>query len=316
MQLEKMPKEALNTVSIIIPCYNQARFLSDAINSVVRQSLAEWECLIINDGSTDKTREVALSFVEADNRIKLFSQENRGLAAARNRGLGLARGRYIQFLDADDLIEPDKLKIQTAVLENCETLGVAYSDYRYCPHDDVTMTVTRGSFQSPRFIHDRKIHDLAKRWESEFSIPCHAFLFDARFFSDFRIRFDEALSNHEDWDCWMQIFSIDPEVFHTEGQLAIYRLHSNSMSVDHKKMYIGFRAALRKQRRIFSRDAVVYHILTEKLRERKLHLQSIHKPRYVSFVQNVYRSNVPWPIQRFTDRAVSVLSRIARRLGK
>ncbi|MBQ3914697.1 MAG: glycosyltransferase family 2 protein, partial [Paludibacteraceae bacterium] len=95
-----------NLVSIITPLYNGERFIAQTIESVLTQTYTEWEMLIINDGSTDKSEEIALSYAEKDNRIRVYSQPNGGSASARNHGIRRAKGRYIALLDSDDLWEP------------------------------------------------------------------------------------------------------------------------------------------------------------------------------------------------------------------
>lgn len=102
------------TVSVVIPCYNGAAYLREAIDSVLRQTVAPLELLVINDGSTDDSAEVAGSYGPP---VRVVSQENRGLAATRNRGLDEARGDWVAFLDADDVWEPNKLEMQLAALE-------------------------------------------------------------------------------------------------------------------------------------------------------------------------------------------------------
>ncbi|MGH9463243.1 MAG: glycosyltransferase family 2 protein, partial [Vicinamibacteria bacterium] len=216
-------------VSVIIPCYNQARFLQDAVKSVLAQTYPHWECIIVNDGSTDDTSNVARMLSSAESRIQVLEQTNKGLSGARNAGLRIARGQYIQFLDADDLIAPNKLQSQVTVLAAMRELALSYSDYRYCPENDATFTTTRDSFPPPRFVTGKPLWDVASRWETEFSIPVHCFLFDARFFIERDVSFDETLPSHEDWDCWMRIFALEPLVNHVPEPLAIYRLHDDAM---------------------------------------------------------------------------------------
>lgn len=102
-----MPKSPFFTV--IIPCYNYGQFLAEAIQSVSKQDFDDWECIIVDDGSTDHTAQVATSLAQVDARIKYVFQKNAGLSNARNTGLQMARGQYVQFLDADDYIEHSKL---------------------------------------------------------------------------------------------------------------------------------------------------------------------------------------------------------------
>ncbi len=290
-------------VSVIIPCYNQAHFLTDSVGSLIAQTLDNWECIIVNDGSPDDTRAVAKSLVQQDPRIRYFEQENCGLACARNTGLNLAHGRYIQFLDADDLIAPEKLQLQLDALKGINQLALCYSDYRHCHENNVDQTVKRDNFLPPRFVLDRPLHDIAARWETQFSIPVHSFLFDARFFTEKAIRFDVTLPNHEDWDCWMQIFALDPIVKVTPGPLAIYRICGAAMCMNKQRMWYGFRKAIRKQQRNFRNDSVMRRILAGKMQEMKI-AYGDKKPFVVmivlrNYVNRMYEKLVPWPIQKF-----------------
>src|SRR5512145_1103660 len=81
------PQPSRPQVSVIVPCYNQGHFLSEAMQSVIDQTFQDWECIIVNDGSTDSTKDIAQRFLMTDQRIRYFEQRNKGLSAARNRGL-------------------------------------------------------------------------------------------------------------------------------------------------------------------------------------------------------------------------------------
>lgn len=94
-------------LSIIIPCYNDERYINDAIRSVKNIKHKEWECIIVNDGSTDKSEDVILKSIENDNRFRLVTTENNGVAKARNFGLSLASGDYCMFLDSDDILDSE-----------------------------------------------------------------------------------------------------------------------------------------------------------------------------------------------------------------
>jgi glycosyltransferase involved in cell wall biosynthesis len=94
----------LKKVSVIVPCYNQAQFLDEALNSALDQSYVDWECIIIDDGSPDNTKEVALRWCNEDKRFIYLKKDNAGLSAARNTGIEIAKGVFILPLDADDKI--------------------------------------------------------------------------------------------------------------------------------------------------------------------------------------------------------------------
>ena len=94
-----MPK-----ISVVVPCYNQAQYLEECLQSVLEQSYADWECIIVNDGSPDNTEEVAKKWVAKDARFKYLLKENGGLSSARNAGIEIAEGEWILPLDADDKI--------------------------------------------------------------------------------------------------------------------------------------------------------------------------------------------------------------------
>ena len=98
-------------ISVIIPCYNQVEYLDESLQSVLDQTYTNWECIIVNDGSTDNTQEVANSWVTLDNRFRYFKKNNGGVSSARNFGISLAQGEYILPLDADDKIAPEYIKL-------------------------------------------------------------------------------------------------------------------------------------------------------------------------------------------------------------
>lgn len=116
-------------VSVIVPAYNAEQTIVETICSVQAQTFSDFELIVIDDGSTDRT----LERLEAagDSRLRILSHENAGACSARNRGIGRATGEYLAFLDADDLWTPDKLQHQVAALEARAAAGVAYSWTRF-----------------------------------------------------------------------------------------------------------------------------------------------------------------------------------------
>lgn len=121
-------------VSVIIPCYNQAEFLPDAVESVVHQTFTDWECIIVNDGSPDQTSRVARDLIvrHSGKQIRLLEKKNGGLADARNAGITASHGCYILPLDADDALKPFALARLVEVLETQSDVAIVYPDYETC----------------------------------------------------------------------------------------------------------------------------------------------------------------------------------------
>ena len=181
------------TVSVLIPCYNQGRFLSETLESLLAQTFGDWECLIVDDASTDDSAAVATRYAEKDARIRVLSQpENDGVAVARNRALKESRGRYILFLDADDLITPDYMALAVAALDADPALTLVYG-------------------KAERF-------GAAKRWDLPAFSPATMLASNCLYLSCFfrreaaeSIAFDPAFkTGYEDWDFWLSMMEAVP----------------------------------------------------------------------------------------------------------
>ena len=118
-------------VSVIISTYNYGHLIGETLESLQRQTYSNWECIVIDDGSADNTSEIMQGFVQADSRIKYFPQQNKGMSAARNRGISLSKGKYIQLLDADDLLAPEKFEKHVAYLIQHPEADLVYSSVKY-----------------------------------------------------------------------------------------------------------------------------------------------------------------------------------------
>jgi len=118
-------------ISIIIPCYNYSLYIPQALKSLQEQDFTNWECWVIDDGSTDSTSRIVNDIAIYDKRINYVYQENQGQPVARNTGLRLAKGDYIQFLDADDLLEPMKFSRQLNYLLQNTEVDIVYGAVGY-----------------------------------------------------------------------------------------------------------------------------------------------------------------------------------------
>lgn len=118
-------------VSVIVPCYNQAQYLEECLESVLKQSLTKWECIIVNDGSTDNTEEVAISWTKKDKRFRYLKKENGGLSDARNYGINCAKAEYILPLDSDDKIAECYIEYCIRELEEDNNVCIVYTNANF-----------------------------------------------------------------------------------------------------------------------------------------------------------------------------------------
>lgn len=232
-------------VSIIVPCYNQSQFLNTTLLSVFDQTHGDWECIIVDDGSIDDTQKIALEWTLKDSRFIYIRQNNLGLSAARNLGLTKAKGAFIQFLDSDDFMYPEKLEKQLdCISRNCpdSIAVVCVSNFLHGTLDGKWVT----SFPSNNslFLTKNYLKELILNWESKLTIPAHAFLFSSDLFLVKDLRFKVSLKNHEDIHCWIRLFNQFPKVFQIDEKLVIYRDNPNSLSKQMRTMGEGYLEAL------------------------------------------------------------------------
>jgi len=126
-------------VTVVIPCYNQARFLGEAIESVLAQSYRNFEVIVVDDGSTDKTSEVAGRYEG----VRLIRQENKGLAGARNSGLAKSQGEYVVFLDADDRLLPKALEVGLGCFDSHPECALVSGHTRFINADGSLLRTAR-----------------------------------------------------------------------------------------------------------------------------------------------------------------------------
>ena len=226
-------------VSVYTPTYNYGRFLGEAIQSVLGQTFQDWELIVVDDGSTDDTREVVDAF--ADSRIHYVYQQNRGNPAARNVALRLAKGEYIAFLDADDLWFPEKLQKQVAQLDGlASTVGLVYGDVYLFNHEDGAIIC--------RFLRGRRpprgrVFDELLDTDGWF-ISDTGSLIRREVFQRVGL-YDESLLTYEDWEMWVRIASAY-EVEALDEPVARCRRHGNNLGRRVEEMYQYGLAARRK----------------------------------------------------------------------
>ena len=216
-------------ISIIVPCYNQAQFLDEALQSVLEQTYQNWECIIVNDGSTDSTEKIARNWAAKDSRYFYFYKENGGLSSARNLGLDSAKGNYIQFLDSDDFLNNRKLELSLNELKTFEN-NIVISNFRMFTDNPENSTSAYCNLL-PELLNFRSV---LLKWDTAFSIPIHCGLFESKLFKDFR--FPEELKAKEDWIMWLSLFQKEIQVSFIDKPLVYYRVHKKSMTNSAKFM--------------------------------------------------------------------------------
>lgn len=235
-------------VSIIIPNYNYGRFLEDTFRCVLAQTYSDWECIVVDNSSEDNSREIIEKYCNSDSRFKYFLKKNNGPSAARNTGLQKATGEFIQFLDADDLLEADKLKVCVSELENNPQTDVAYTDVKYFSQ---SIDERRNSIENLSNQHKFKV-------EGRGDVVVNALLRGNIFVINsplFRKRlidkcgsFDDQLKTLEDWDLWLR-FAVNDASFKfikAENTLALVRSHENSLSRNSEAMQVSYLPVLLK----------------------------------------------------------------------
>lgn len=206
-------------VSVIMPCWNRERFIADAIRSVLGQTFTDLELIVVDDGSTDGTRDVVASF--QDPRLRCLPREHRGISAAMNAGLAAARGRYIARLDSDDLWLPEMLATQVAVLERRPEIGVVYSRAECTDSDWKPLGMSWG--YPLRFPDDTFRSMVHNDCTCNITIVCRRECFE-------RVgTYDESFQTSEDLDMWLRVARHYSFAF-TDRVLARVRLHGESIT--------------------------------------------------------------------------------------
>lgn len=240
----------MKKVSVIIPVYQVERYIRAAIESVLTQTYENWELLIINDDSPDKTVEICQQFT--DPRITIISQKNRGLSGARNTGIRHAQGDYLAFLDGDDVWLPQKLEKHIAHLEKSPKVGVSFSPSSFIDE----MGNSKGTCLNPRLkgitasclLKDNSIGNgsaAVVRREVFEAIKFQDNLYGT--VEDFY--FDEQFRRAEDIECWLRI--LIQTHWKIEGipeALTLYRVNSGGLSASFLKQLEALEKVVEKTR--------------------------------------------------------------------
>lgn len=229
-------------VSIITPAYNSEKFLAATLESVLAQTVQDWELVVVNDGSTDQTGTLAETFARRDNRIRVLHQANTGVSEAMNRGFAECNTdyQYCMVLDSDDTLEPSALEILINALETDHHAVAAQGKIRFIDSEGKPLTIP--AFPSRRRGIQR--HRL-KLWPvsapTTFAVLAYTNVIAANVIMMRRAKkaivgnFDKNTGGMKDWDMWLRLSRIGDIIFINEVLLA-YRLHENNMSKNFQLM--------------------------------------------------------------------------------
>lgn len=237
-------------VSVIIPVYGAERFIAKTLQSVINQTYSNIEILIIDDETRDKSIEICKQFT--DERIKIISQKNRGLAGARNTGIRNAQGEYLAFIDADDLWRPDKLEKHVTHLNSNPNIGISFSRSLFIDENDNPL----GIYQMSKLSNITPLDFWCRSPIGNGS----AGVFRRSVFDDIKFQanlygtiedfyFDDNFRESEDVECWLRI-SIKTQ-WKIEGiaeDLTLYRIHAKGLSADINKMMESWYKLIEKVR--------------------------------------------------------------------
>lgn len=225
-------------VSIIIPAYNYANYIGECLDSVIYQTFKDWECIIIDNGSTDNTAEIVKKYTNKDNRIKYHFTDQKGVSLARNFAVSLSLGAFILPLDADDKISSSYLEKALVIMDKNPEISLVYCD-----------AILFGSVNKKWILPDFNYKSML----IENSIFCSALIKKTEFVAVNGYN-TNMVEGFEDWDFWIKYLANDKKVIKINESLFYYRIKKNSRNseLDQEKQ-------LRLRTQIYNNHKEVYN---------------------------------------------------------
>jgi glycosyltransferase involved in cell wall biosynthesis len=250
-------------VSIIVPCYNQAQYLDEALQSLLDQTYTNWECFIVNDGSPDATEEVARKWEAADSRFIYLFKENGGVSSARNLGIATAKSEFILTLDADDKYEATFIEKAMLLLVNNPEIGIVSSWGRYFTDEKQLQVYKLIGKTTVDFLFQN-----AAIGTSLFRAACWQQVGG----------YDENPENGlEDWEFYLRVCAMGWKVHIIEEVLFFYRQHATSRTIGVNKKYN------QAKKYLYFKNKVIYCTHYEDLIERFLTVSDLEKAEINKF---------------------------------
>lgn len=234
-------------ISVVMPVYNVEKYITAAIESVLAQTFADFEIIIVDDGGTDMSIDICESYT--DPRIRIISQKNRGLAGARNTGILESRGEYIALLDSDDCWQPEKLALHKIHLDNNPQVGVSYSGSRFIDEQGDLLRQA----QQPKLENITARDILTRNPVGNGSAPLirrlalEAIAFNHREEPGRICFFDEKFRQSEDIELWIRMALTSNYAFEgISGLLTRYRIVSGGLSANIAAQYDSWNRVIEK----------------------------------------------------------------------
>jgi glycosyltransferase involved in cell wall biosynthesis len=216
-------------VSVIIPTYNSDKYIGEALDSVLCQTYADYEIIVIDDGSTDDTKKIIEEHYPL---VRYYFVENRGVSSARNLGISLAQGEFIAFLDADDRWLPDKLEKQTALFQSDDNLGMVFTENYFFDEHGIKKNKLN---KRKRLMYGDIVRNIfLNSYVATPTVMVRKSVFDAVGF------FEEGLTVAEDDNMWMRI-AMRYGVELLDEPLVLCRVTEGSLSRTNRNIFLGVR---------------------------------------------------------------------------
>lgn len=287
-------------VSVIMPAYNAQDYIAEAIDSVIKQTYRNWELLVINDGSTDNTAEIADTFKLQDNRIKVIHQANKKLGAARNAGIKLSIGNWIAFLDADDIWLPQKLERQLQLAFVKPQVGLIFTNgttfnansNETAPYETIYGELTPATMYKLLYKGNY--------------IPVLSVLIKTGHVKAVGLQ-DESVRACEDWDYWLRCCLYNVTFYGMDEKLFRYRRHSLNMSNNNDLMRFAKASVLLKNFRTHLLGTLEIAALKSFINITICHflrLGHIAEAQSLNSQMNEVFAN---PLRRFSDTLINIL---------
>jgi glycosyltransferase involved in cell wall biosynthesis len=252
-------------VTIIIPTYNRVLLLCETLDSVLAQDYPTWECIVVDDGSDDETQQTVLGYAVKDNRFSYYRRPEhlvKGANACRNYGYAQSKGKFIKWLDSDDILLPDALRSQMFLFaKNTDAVvsKLAFTDF-----------LTQKKIKENDIISDNLIEDY---FTGKIAFYVSGPIWASKFLKQQSVLFDEKISNLDDWDFNLRMLYQHPLIIFNDDVIIKYRIHDNSLSAEISKLNIKeikseFYAREKHLRLIKQNKSASSRIITEYIKNR------------------------------------------------